>query len=48
MKAHPRQGDFLGGGAFGRSPDFAGKTSVVMPPDFGERYLSSILLEGIV
>jgi cysteine synthase A len=28
-------------------PDFAGKTIVVILPDAGERYLSSVLYEGI-
>ena len=31
-----------------RSPEFRGKTIVVILPDSGERYLSSILFEGIV
>jgi cysteine synthase A len=29
-------------------PEFKGKTIVVILPDSGERYLSSILFEGIV
>ena len=31
-----------------REPEFQGKTIVVVLPDSGERYLTSILLEGIV
>jgi len=31
-----------------REPDFVGKTIVVVLPDSGERYLTSILFEGIV
>jgi cysteine synthase A len=31
-----------------REPEFRGKTIVVILPDSGERYLSSILFEGIV
>jgi cysteine synthase A len=30
-----------------RNPDFAGKTIVVILPDSGERYISSVLFEGI-
>jgi cysteine synthase A len=30
-----------------RSPESAGKTIVVILPDSGERYLSSILFEGM-
>ena len=29
-------------------PEFSGKTVVVILPDSGERYLSSILFEGLV
>jgi cysteine synthase A len=32
---------------FARKPEHAGKTIVVILPDSGERYLSSILFEGI-
>lgn len=31
-----------------KQPDFAGKTIVVILPDSGERYLSTVLYEGIV
>ena len=31
-----------------RNPDFKGKTIVVILPDSGERYLSSVLFEGVV
>jgi cysteine synthase A len=31
-----------------RDPEFRGKTIVVVLPDSGERYLTSILFEGIV
>ena len=30
-----------------REPEFAGKTIVVILPDAGERYLSTVLFEGI-
>lgn len=30
-----------------RLPEFAGKTMVVILPDSGKRYLSSVLLEGV-
>jgi cysteine synthase len=35
-------------GRLARQPEFAGKTIVVILPDSGERYLSSVLFEGIV
>jgi cysteine synthase A len=31
-----------------KQPQFAGKTIVVILPDSGERYLTSVLFEGIV
>jgi cysteine synthase A len=31
-----------------KQPEFAGKTFVVILPDSGERYLTSVLFEGIV
>ena len=31
-----------------RQPEFAGKKIVVILPDSGERYLTSVLFEGIV
>jgi cysteine synthase A len=31
----------------GQRPEFAGKTIVVIVPDFAERYLSTALFEGL-